>query len=550
MHLYSQGVHIQVAPYSAAAQLAYLERESFVNGVYGSASSLVYGADKVIMNFDWEKKQVMFLTLQKCLTKLELNREQFVNACLFSGCTILPALPELDVDSQVPKIQAAKALLKTVNNDVDALLRHKEGNYHTLFYKALFALKHPVILDREGRVEPLNWRSGPSDAHEFIGQRLPEEIYFHLSRGLVGPRVLNWRTRMEVVETPPLDGGLSPAYQTLIQTRLRPIRTQALALMTFALNRYYQKNDVELVCWFDEANKASLNIPDQAEPTKAADSWHVKAAKMPKSSETNFGGSSILYAIMSLANDSEAKKTVTPRPSGSGSQLKGVDEVRANVVWRFLQDRGYLDSDHTLSAWGKALKAALERAMTRADLSSADARIEMEEAVIMAFELLRLDALGTQQMFPMPPYSGAPQRGSDTDKSNTGLIGRIACFGLVQHKAIGYTGLLSRNLLAYHQMAATVRGALRDLVEMHACYMMLSGAVDRHWKPKTYTDLGASLPFVNEPDVGLGLVVKSYLDECSTTHPTDVHKWFLHAEDIEGDLEKAWTMWDAVSIWV
>jgi len=167
----------------------------------------------------------------------------------------------------------------------------------------------------------------------------------------------------------------------------------------------------------------------------------------------------------------------------------------------------------------------------------------------MAFELLRLDILNNKHMFTTPPFSGPPLRGTETDKANTLLISRIATLGLFRHDTIGYTGPLSRHLLAYHQLTAAVRGAQRDLLEMHACNMLLSGAVSRDVPPKQLTDLGASLPFVREPDLGLSLVVKSYLDELSNDagRRSDIRKWFNHAVDINGDLEKAWKMWSAVS---
>lgn len=125
---------------------------------------------------------------------------------------------------------------------------------------------------------------------------------------------------------------------------------------------------------------------------------------------------------------------------------------------------------------------------------------------------------------------GAPQRGSAEDKSRALLVIRVACLGAFHHDAIGYTGPLSRHLLAYHQMAAAVRGALRDLAEMHACNMLLSGAVDRGLSKREYGDLGVSLPFLNEPDIGLALVVKSHLDELSRplAERTDVAMWFAH----------------------
>jgi hypothetical protein len=171
----------------------------------------------------------------------------------------------------------------------------------------------------------------------------------------------------------------------------------------------------------------------------------------------------------------------------------------------------------------------------------------------MAFEMLRLRVLNTQHMFPTPQFSGQPLRGSDTDKQNTLLISRVACFGLLRHRQIGYTGPLSRHLLAYHQMASTVRASLRDLLEMHACGMLMSGVVARKLEPSNATqfkDLGSNLPFIREPDLGLALVVKSYLDEQSNEESKrqDISKWFSHVQDMEGDLDKAWKLWDCVSL--
>lgn len=179
---------------------------------------------------------------------------------------------------------------------------------------------------------------------------------------------------------------------------------------------------------------------------------------------------------------------------------------------------------------------------------------EIEEAIFIAFELVRLDCLNTRNMFQSPPYSGQPLRGSETDKQNVLLISRIASLGSLQHKAIGYTGPLSRHVLAYHQITAAVRGALRDLVEMHACNMFLAGSVRRQiGPPKMFSDLAFELPFVNEPDAGLALLVKSFLDELSNdsarkTPRECVAEWFVHAHNIDEDLEKVWNLFEAASL--
>lgn len=494
----------------------------------GSASCILFGAERVITSFDWEPKTFAWVTLERCIKKLAVSREQFVNLCLLSGSSILPTFPEIDNDVASTRLQAARSVMNRVGFDVHNLLHEpKDENYRELFQKARFALRHPVIVTHDGKVEPLNWESGPGDAHEYSGQKLPEEIYAYLTYGVIGPRVLNWRTRMEVVEIPPLDGGNSNAYRNLVQEKLRPLRAQALAVITPLLHRYYQKQDVNVSCWFNESSRTPLNIADVAESSKAVDSWHVKAEALPSSSAS---GTLLTYAISSLADDAEAKKTVTPRPATAGPPLRNAKELRANATWRFLEDRGYINSDHTLSAWGKAFKAALDRASSTGLMARGVTDTEIEEAVLLALEMIRLDSLSSEQMFSAPPYNGAPMRGSEEDRAHALLVTRIACLGAFHHKAIGYTGPLSRHLLAYHQMAAAVRGTLRDLLEMHACKMLLSGAIDRNLSKSEYGDIGANLPFLNEPDIGLALVVKSYLDEQSRPEGerTKISIWFMH----------------------
>ncbi len=169
--------------------------------------------------------------------------------------------------------------------------------------------------------------------------------------------------------------------------------------------------------------------------------------------------------------------------------MKTKDEVLSNTLWRFLQLRGYADNKHSLTNWGKALFTAI---------SSLDPADQLEEPVFIALELLRLDILNADSAFAT--YVGAPLRGSgktrlnandalmvksltlrdlDADKRNCLLISRVACLGKLRHKPIGFTGPLSRNLLAFHSFIYAVRESLRDLVEMTLANLLLNGDADR-----------------------------------------------------------------------
>ena len=60
------------------------------------------------------------------------------------------------------------------------------------------------------------------------------------------------------------------------------------------------------------------------------------------------------------------------------------------------------------------------------------------------------------------------------------LVSRVACLGKLRHQPKGYSGPLSRHLLAYHSMVSTVQISLRDLIEMNLATIFLEGAVDRN----------------------------------------------------------------------
>lgn len=233
-------VTIFVAPYAAAAQLVEFERQGYISGIVGSASCLVHGADNLILDFDWEvSKNFSHTDLEKLSEDLGVTEAQVSDLCLISGYSILPIMSELEAITDIPKLPAAKQLLQRANNDIYTVTgQSKEEGYQLLFHKAKHAIKHAVSFKVHSlEVFQDNFDTVTGDTHEFIGQRLPNELYFYLIRGLVGPRVLNWRTRMEILETPPLDGGLSPTYRDLVSTKLVPLRSQSLVMSTHLLHR-------------------------------------------------------------------------------------------------------------------------------------------------------------------------------------------------------------------------------------------------------------------------------------------------------------------------
>lgn len=556
--LQANKVEFLVAPYSACAQLAYMEQSprQFVDAVMGSSDLFLFEVDKIITKLDFERSRFSWLSRRTCQDELmKLPAELFVDACLLSGCSLLPTFPPLENPALYPKpftIRDTTSLLLTMGRSASAACTHYQDepavqqlNYLDRYRRARMAVKHHVIITDSGEVQPLDLDHAPSDVHEFIGLQLPEELYFYLSRGVFGPRVPNWLASGELFEYPPLDSGESSEYQRLVRDQLDSHRLQALALLSQPLFRfYYHQTEVIMRFWFNKDLQKPLRHKDLVpSPREIVSNWNVRLESLkgegPKSSAPP---GSLTYAVHALADRDFVPRTVTPR---SNSQLLTTkDEIVSNTLWRFLQLRGYADKKHALTTWGNALNVALK------SLAPED---HLEEPILLAMELLRLEALTAGDT---PSTAGGASRSADVDRSNTLLVSRVACFGKLRHKPIGFTGPLSRALLSFHSFISTVRESCHDLVEMVLANLLLNGDAGRD--RDDWADLGLSLPFIDDNDCGLGIAVKSYLDDLvSHGDPTSASakemakakgpgEWFVHSVDVNADIDTAFRLWDAL----
>lgn len=145
--------------------------------------------------------------------------------------------------------------------------------------------------------------------------------------------------------------------------------------------------------------------------------------------------------------------------------------------------REYVDVNHNLTAWGKMLVTVITALKGNSDL---------EEAALVAVELIRLGLLSSNNMFP---YSGAPMRGerefhyqleyafanyrAENDRDFNLLISRVGGLGTLHHNEIGFTGPLSQHLLGYNSIINAVRSTVRDLMEVSATHLFMAGFAKR-----------------------------------------------------------------------
>ncbi|KAH9877912.1 hypothetical protein J1614_003129 [Plenodomus biglobosus] len=564
--LTERNIRFTVAPYSAWAQLAYLEKSQHVHAISGASEVLLFDCDKVITSWEFEERQFRSTRREKCKADLEkfagnirITDEIFVDACILAGTPFLPTLPNLSSPNRTELLKpysAIKMIMSSgrtgysvvVNNQDDP--RFKEIDYIARYQKARLAVKNHPIYTEDGKIEPQNPHELPNDAVQYLGQRLPDELFHYMSKGLIAPRILQWRTTCEVYEVPPMDGGESLEYKTLVSSKLIPLRTTAFNLLSSTLHNWYRHKDLEQRCWFlDASNKqvsTTIRVERSSESQTPAivETWNVKEATF-KDAVSQYKECGLLgSAILALQNTEFTSKSIAKKEPGN--VLNTTDEILYNSIWRFLALRDYVDSNHNLKDWGKVLVKVI---------AALNGKQELEEAAVLAVELLRIGVL-TPDINMFPSYNGAPMRGSTQDQNANMLVSRVAGLGTLRHRPIGFTGPLSQHLLGYNSIIDVVRRTLRDLVEVASTHMFLTGCCNRH---VDLPSIAMKLPFLLPNNCALSIAVKSYLDELlsndadPTADSTKVRvvetastRYFPQSIDFTGDLRTAFQIWDAV----
>ncbi|KAI0676003.1 PIN domain-like protein [Trametes maxima] len=267
-----RNVEFVVAPYVAWAQLIYLQRhpKSYIHAIYGPTDTLLYpGVDKVITSVDLVSANPTFSYVQKrsILSDLGVTEDQFLDVGILLGFEHSPPFPptmhEQALKATVDMVKYYKSGYAAVSAVADQ--QHiKAMQYPELYARTRSMIKYSLILSSEGSVTPLPLAIAPppphghqnhhnhhptaadipSDLHEIFTHRLPDEVYFYLSRGLLGPQALIWLTTGSIVENPPLDNGETTEYRRFVKEVITDGQTgpraTTLALIMGVLHQFWQ----------------------------------------------------------------------------------------------------------------------------------------------------------------------------------------------------------------------------------------------------------------------------------------------------------------------
>ena len=583
--LIENDVEFLVAPFSAVAQLAYMVKlsDEYIDAIWGSTEHFLFGVDKVITNlkipsdkstqvtFDWVSRAT-------CEERFKVPPEVLRDAQLLCGTSFSLPFPLLErsAATKLVSISEAIAMLNSASRSVLQLCTMYQDdpdvsrlNYADRYKKAVMTIRHHIVMESNGNVAPMDIANAPGDVHDFVGQNLPEELFFYISRGLIGPEVPGWVASGEINLS--LPGGVpdTEPYRNLVIEQLNPIRTQALRILSEPLNYYYKGRVVKLRTW-DARDTDSLTIVLKDEPDlrPKLNQWKVRGDQLTKVLQSsNQSQPTLLFCLQALKDEGFVPKSFT-KQTISHPALKTADETVANTFWRFLQIRGYVSDDHKLTKWGQVLETVLAKLAPKFE-----SRQSAEDAAILSVELLRLGLLNGNDVdgTVIQPngkseselHSTISLTSTDKDfshKTNLNLITKLACLGRFNNKAQGYVGPLDRQLLSFAWMLTSLRTSLRVLMEAVMTSMFLSGDCNRD--RDDWSKLSTGMPLIWDTGAALGVVARTYLDSDELRTESTITKeikdqlkslkgdyaWFRNAvsDNLKKDLRTVWRLWEAV----
>jgi hypothetical protein len=284
--------------------------KSYIHAIFGPTDTLLYpGVDKLITSLDLTSATPSFSFVSKrtILNDLGVSDDQFLDIGILVGFEHSPPFPPTLHEQALKATVDMVKYYKSGHAAVSASAEHpgvKTIQYPDQYARTRSMIKYSLIFSSEGSVTPLplaitspahgpnhphhpTAADIPADLHEIFTHRLPDEIYFYLSRGLLGPQALVWLTSGQIVEPPPLDNGETTEYKRFVKEVITDGQTgpraTALALISSVSHQFWNGRKVMGNFWFENPSAHNQkpvqhHSPQTVQLAERVAGWNVSYA--------------------------------------------------------------------------------------------------------------------------------------------------------------------------------------------------------------------------------------------------------------------------------
>jgi hypothetical protein len=480
-----------MAPYFAGAQLAHFAQQDVVQAVFGPPGLLLYNIQRVIFQIDFSQASFEWVDLQAVLTKWQLTRDQFVDACMLAGteyCLTFPYLNPTSGGGQPPNSQrfnfeASVHVIK--QSPIISWMQTfpteemKHDHMHGYCTCKVLAQSSPV-LHSDGDVRPLGSTGAeaynnadrtivPKDFHEIMGDKLPNSLYYLMMQGVISHKLPQALARSEWVDkSQPL---VDTAQFREMLTEMNDYRQKALCLVAKHLHSNFSKK--QIICrafWDQPARQQQHQRAQQTEPrvislSKAGSKERKLRWKINKEAldaeKVRQGRSKVdmkfclTWHHNEFQTDGQLYKDLNK--FGDNTHANDRDCLSAMVHFMLLENLELIADDGSCTVFGEALK---------------DAPSRLIEPSLVAIELMKFGKLNSDPFDPgdssrpFPQEVAYPRSDNVTsEQKSILLLTRVMSLVPMKLKVDMWNADVLFDLAAFHAMVRILKRSLRQLTE-------------------------------------------------------------------------------------
>lgn len=523
------------APYFATAELAYFIEHNFFDAVYGPPALLLFGVPRVIINIDWQKSKFEWIEREQLLQKWQVNKEQFVDACLLAGteyCLTFPYLNLTQFHHGQQQFTFGTAIEFIKQAPLISYMQHfpneEMKNDHVDGYCVCKSLvQYPLVMKMNGSVGPLVHSASlvdcsgdqscvPKDYNKIIGDKLPIAIYFLMAEGVLSrklPSVLALGEWLDYSH-PTVD---SVEYRDLL-VDIREYRCRSLGLVAMRLHQMFRTKPIKFSrysCGFSgqkDCKEIDQMVP-HAEPGKC---WKFSAEDVKN--EMARQGVQKIDLKFCLKWHAYAQETNTElfyvdssaHVTRSSIKKKDGNCIMALVHFMLLENLGYFTEEGGTTVFGSAL---------------VEAPAEMHEDALFALELMKFGILSGEPL-EAPKDRPYPENIKLLKNSNVAeskrhsilLLSRVMSLCPMLLNSTGmWASEVEFDLAAFHSLVKILKRSLRQLTEACLTNLLLEDISMVQALPKNYFNpQNPQIPCFSLPRNCMGIVMKFFLEFLET----------------------------------
>lgn len=543
--LIENGIDYIISPYNASFQLSYMYQNGLIDSIYGSTDTLLTMVDKFILGMEFQSKDFRYVDKQKVLTEFNLTERQFLDLSIMVGCSAqlrtFSNLPSLLTPNHMQPIQhlgyfriALDIFFQYVNfkgtaphDLLDYISTLNDPHLVNLYKRGHAAIKYMPVINSAGQVELFLTEMAklglvenndiiheqladknitdvgrpriPSDLHSVISQRLPSEIYFYQSLGLIPIKLLEAITLGAYFVRTPLDlGGVQACKRLVSSTLFQTILDAQFNMLTLLLARYYQVKRIKVFYWFKEEpfELNSRQIPPVSDKLSNLNFVYDKSDK---------------FQLKDFWKCVTSSSAITNTESSVNSQ-----SLVATSFLRVLSLMGVVDEKGILSRYGQILLSFISNC---SDISNGT----IEQLLLIYILCLQeKDSLFNNDisLLSVPKSLKEDSTGQELSSEESqaiGLISRIFTLQKLNICPINYQGPISRSLLSFRSQVKFIQETIQ-----HTLQVCLVDLIVREEKVKLETEskndwynIVAQIPFFDDlSNTLLGVMSEIFFEYC------------------------------------